>query len=277
MTLYATYRHGFQSGGFNQTAFNVAGSDNSYNPMKVRGGEVGAKGIVFGRQLQFASAAYYYKYKGLQLSSYDSASGSFKIQNAGRATIYGLELSGTYVPEPVPGLSIRGALNYNHGRYDEFPATCYPGQTIEQGCNLLPVDGVFQAQNLKGRPLVRAMDWSGTIGTTYEREISTKLKFSASADALYTGPYYAMLEEAPASRQSKFWKLNASVALRAADDSWEVAVIGTNLTNELNYTIVQGTPLTGSGQGTNGPARLSDLSAVLGDPRSVMIRLTLRR
>jgi iron complex outermembrane receptor protein len=276
LTLYATMRDGFESGGFNQNSFLATGSDNSFKPETARGGEIGAKGLALDHQLEFHTGAYYYKYNSLQLSSYDSSSGSFKIQNAGKATIYGVEISGLYAPADIPGLSLRGAVNYNHARYDEFPATCYPGQTIALGCNEVLVGGVYQAQSLAGQPLVRSMDWSSNVGATYETTIMEGLGLSATMEGNYTGPYYAMLEEAPKSYQEGVWKINANLTLSGDNDNWELSLIGTNLTNELTYALVQGTPLTGFGQGTDGPAQLSDLSAVLGDPRTVMLRITLR-
>jgi iron complex outermembrane recepter protein len=275
LTLYGTYRQGYEAGGFNETAYNVVGSDDSFKPETVQGGEVGAKGVGLDHQLQFTSAAYYYSYKALQLSSYDSAYNEFTIQNAGAATIYGLELSGVYAPNMWDGLSFRGSGNYNHARYDVFPATCYPGQTISEGCNVDPVGGQYQAQSLAGKQLLFAPTWTGDIGTTYETPFMESLHFSGSVDATYSSGYYAMLEEAPGSYQSAFWKLNANVTVSGDDDNWEVSLIGTNLTNQLTYSIVQGSSATGSASGY-ATGQLSDLAGQIQPWRSVMLRVTLR-
>ncbi|MFD2428703.1 TonB-dependent receptor domain-containing protein [Sphingobium scionense] len=100
-TVYAAYREGFTSGGFNTVPTRLrtdadqsrAAIDLSYDQMTAKGGEIGTKGYVADRQILYDLVGYYYKYSGLQLSRYDNASFTQLTQNAGGAEIKGAELS----------------------------------------------------------------------------------------------------------------------------------------------------------------------------------------
>ncbi|WP_219894960.1 TonB-dependent receptor [Aquisediminimonas profunda] len=277
LMLYGTYRHGFVSGGY------VTGPDRApYNQSNVKGGEVGAKGLLLDRQLKFDVAAYSYKYNGLQLSAFDGATLAYKITNATGGKSYGVDLAMEFRPQAVPGLSLRGSLAWNHARYGDFrTAACYTGQTPAQGCNLNPVvnpfTGIsaFQSQDLSGRRLLRAADWFGNIGATYESEISGGKTLSLSADAAYKSSYQPMLEMDPRANQKSSWLFNASIALRASNNAWEAALIGKNLTNVLRVSEANAAGLTGSGTGTSS-GFLGDLVGQPNEPRAVMFQLTLR-
>lgn len=276
LNLYATYRTGFTSGGFNFGPFIAPGTDLSFDQVKVKGGEVGVKGLIADRQLKVQTAAYYYEYKGLQLADYDPRTLQTNIRNAGSATIYGAELSLLYVPRALPGLTLSGSTSYNHSRFDEYVGPCYGGQTIAAGCNLLPVAGVFGGQDYAGKPLPKAPRWSLNLGADYTADIGTGAKLNIAGDAVYSSSFFTDVQEDPRSLQRKFWKFNARVAVSGADDGWEVALIGKNLTNRLTVTNSNGVTFTGAGTGTAGPAIAQDLAGSIAEPRTVAIQLTLR-
>jgi outer membrane receptor protein involved in Fe transport len=99
---------------------------------------MGFKGYVFDRQLRFDLTGYYYKYKGLQLSVFDPLTVSQTTRNAAGAKVRGIELNGVVKPDTMRGLELRGSVAYNKATYTDFIGGCYPGQTIAQGCNLIP-------------------------------------------------------------------------------------------------------------------------------------------
>jgi iron complex outermembrane receptor protein len=61
INIDATYREGYTAGGFNETAFGRAGSDNSFRPESVSGGEFGIKGRALDGALGFDATVYHYK------------------------------------------------------------------------------------------------------------------------------------------------------------------------------------------------------------------------
>ena len=71
----------------------------------------------------------------------------------------------------VANLTLHGDANYNRARFKEFNnAPCGNGQTIGEGCNQLfnPPRGRYTSQDLGGRPLVRAPEWTASLGFDYE-------------------------------------------------------------------------------------------------------------
>ncbi len=294
LTLYAAYRTGFKSGGFdlNQgTIFfgSTSIGDISFNQEKVRGFEVGAKGSLADRQIIFDFAAYQYKYKGLQVSAFDSRSLGYRVTNAASATVRGVELAAQFRPHAIQGLSIRSAINYNDSHYSSFPnAPCYSGQSIAAGCSFVstrsatgglvitPVGpgGTGNVQDLSGRHLTRAPVWTGNIGGTYEQPVGG-LTVIGSIDGVYSGGYFADPAQDARSRQKSAWRLNASITLRGPDDHWELAAIGTNLTQVIRGVNNYGLVGTGSGTGTNG-AILSDMISSPSEVRTVSLQFTYK-
>jgi iron complex outermembrane receptor protein len=296
LTLYASYREGFTSGGFNTApatlrspAFPTATiRDPAFDQTTVRGGEIGFKGYVFDRQLRFDVTGYYYKYKGLQLSVFDPLTVSQTTRNAAGAKVRGVEINGFLRPDTIRGLELRGSVAYNKATYTDFIGGCYPGQTIAQGCNLLPRNPAldpstfgttanpYTSQDQSGQPLTRAPKWSLTAGMTYDHDIGDELGASVSVDATYTSSYMPQVEANPVARQQGYWELNGALSLYGGNDrAWELALIGRNLTNRLVSVSTSSASFTGFGTGTaNG--RTADLFGVVNSPRSILLQLTLK-
>jgi iron complex outermembrane receptor protein len=284
LTLYGAYREGFVSGGFDLGPGTLSFgrttvSDISYDQETVRGGEVGAKGYLGNRNFVFDLAAYYYQYQGLQLSAFDPNTLSFRLTNAAAATVKGAEASVQWDPPQVQGLSLRGDLAYNPTRYDNFrKAPCYPGQTQAQGCNLIAATGavvtptqVGNAQDLTGHRLHVAPEWSASVGGSYRHVLGNGMSAELSTDAAYTSSYFGNSTQEPASRQDSFWRLNAGLSVRGADDRWEVDLIGTNLTNVLRATSTY--VLVGTGGRTGTPAGFSgDEMGLVSNPRAITLQ-----
>lgn len=278
-TLYGSYRTGFISGGYDISAGSGSGPtvDTSFDQEKVRGGEIGAKALLFDRQLQFGFAAFSYRYTGLQLTAFDPTTISVRTVNAGSATTRGIEANAILSPRALPGFSLNGAIAYTRARYGNTVVGCYPGQTVNLGCNLEPVGGVFQTQQLRGQALTRAPDWTGNVGFTYEQTPASEIGYGFSSDANYSSSYQTQLENDPRARQRSFWKLNATASLFGPDRRWQLSFIGKNLTNRLTIANTFPATLTGFGTGTSGPASLSDLGGYVMAPRTLTLQLTLRR
>jgi len=280
LTLYAGYRRGFTSGGYNLVplAFNPFGvNDNGFKQSTVQGGEFGAKGSIAQGQIQFDLSVYEYKYKDLQLSTFDSATAAISLRNAGRSRVRGIEVSANVRPDQIEGLAVRGSVAYNDARYTLFnDAGCYTGQTVAQGCSGNVIGGVAQTQSLTGSRLERAPEWSLNFGASYDHPITSGITFGLTGDAYFTGSFFSESTHDPRATQHEAWRLNAGVNLRGPNNGWELALIGRNLSNVLRAEYAFGQPFTGFGTGTNGPSRGADLVGVNGMPRSVVLQLTLR-
>lgn len=211
--------------------------------------------------------------------------------NAASANVYGIDFDASYAPPSVAGLSLHGAVNWNRSRYDKFDtAPCGNGQTIAQGCDLLfgpnplaPGGFSFHAQDLSGRPLVRAPEWTLNFGFDYERPVGQDLTLAIGSRTAYTSKSSMNLLDQPGFFQKDYVKTNANIALRGANDRWEVAAIGNNLTNKLTSGNCVNAPFRNSlfggqvyGQATQGVLGDDYAQCNIDRGRELWLRLTLR-
>jgi outer membrane receptor protein involved in Fe transport len=309
LTLFASLKQGYKSGSYNINFPLNPGEDNSFGDERGRGGEIGLKGYTGSRELFFDLAAYRYMYTGLQVGLVQvRASGipGLKTFNAGEAEVYGVDFALRYQPSRVQGLSLSGAMNWNHGRFTRFVnAPCFPGQTIAEGCNLQPslvtdpaeieagyytidpVQGLpvrYNGQDLSGTRLPRAPSVQANFNVDYETAVGARLELGVGAGLQYSSDYLVDLGRRQHGDQGDFTKLFANVRLKTQDDRWEVALIGNNLTGELttggcfdvNYPAGAVFPGMISGAPIRGPAGSGEILCAYGQGREVWLRLTAR-
>jgi iron complex outermembrane receptor protein len=292
LTLFASLKQAYKSGSFGAGTVPTPGADNSFKDEKVRGGEAGLKTRLLGGSLQANLAGYYYKYTGLQVGAIEPADGgilTIKVVNAGAARTYGLDFDANYRPGGIDGLSFNGGVNYNNGRYtrlDNVP--CWSGQTIALGCNLLPDEntGLFTAQDLSGTPLIRAPKWQATFGFNYDLPVGNDMTLGITNSNRYSSRYATFLATGRPNDdnyQKAFFQSDVSLALRGERDRWEVALIGTNVTDEITAgncspSNAQGGLIFGDLTGGDAPggSGLAEVSCNSQRGRSVWLRLTIR-
>lgn len=199
--------------------------------------------------------AWSYKIAGQQVSAVldDTSAGSISVvdNNAASSRTSGAEAKIDWTT-PVPGLQLRGSLTYMDAHYVLFnTASCYTGQTPAKGCNLDPLNGVYQAQDLSGRKLPRSPDWVETMGASYSKLDGAGHRYTFSVDATHSAGYMADNTNNPVGVQKAFWLVDASVRFETRS-GLELAVIGKNLTKTYYYADLVNEPLTGGGTGTPG-------------------------
>ncbi|MDE2405692.1 MAG: TonB-dependent receptor [Sphingomonadales bacterium] len=294
LMFFASYKQGFKSGGFDAAYTGGAlaaparmAAGQVFRPEKVKGGEVGMKSEWMGRQLTFNATAYWYDYADLQVSSFDNTANTFLTKNAAKARVRGVELESHFRPAGVPGLTINAALAYNDAKFVDYAAPCYSGQTVALGCSIV---GGAAVQQLGGKALRKAPHWTGNLGGYYEGAIGAGMMASLSADLAYSSGYMASADYQPGGYQKGFAKLDASLRLFTSDHRYELALIGRNLTNQLNLVYVTDRPLTGNGVkgsanacvGPGNPGNvagcglLADLVGTPTQPRSVALQFTFK-
>jgi iron complex outermembrane receptor protein len=271
LNFFASYKHGFLSGGFNGTATNFRG-DISYNPETVKGFEAGAKASLFGDMLRLNAAAYTYKVSGLQVTNFINAVAF--LRNAAAVRIKGLEGDFNW-RTPLQGFSIHGAGAYNDGRYTSFPnASCFKGQTPAQGCFFNATTGA-PGQDLSGKPLIQTPKFAGNLGIAYEHPLSDALKMGLSVDSSYSSSYFADAFEDPRGKEPAYALVDATLRVAETHDKWELALIGRNLTNRYYWGTALDISFTGSGTATPNGVR-ADKYAGVSRGREVMLRYTMK-
>lgn len=290
LTLFGAYRQGFKSGSFNTVVVASSTQSAAFGDEKAKGGEVGLKARLLDRSLAVNVAAYRYKYSDLQVGANDiSETGVIQLRtiNAASAKVQGIEADASYSPPAARSLTLFGDVNYNRARFTSFPnAPCSNGQTIGEGCDqvLNTSTGRYTSQDLSHRPLVRAPEWTASLGFDYDLSIGTGKTLSFGATARYTDNFYTNLVELPEYLQDSYIKTNANLALKADDGAWEVALIGNNLANKIttghcsNSNSQNGTVLGGQLQGglVKGAAGSDEVYCVAERGREVWVRFTVR-
>lgn len=269
LTFFGSYKHGFLSGGFNSGSTDFT-QDLTYDQQTIKGFEGGVKALLLDDRLRVNLAAYTYEVAGLQVQNYVNATNF--IRNAASVRVKGGEFDFNY-RFPIDGLSARGAASYNKAAYTKFPnAPCYNGQTNALGCFIV---GGNPSQDLGGSTLPRAPRWSLSGGFAYEAPLGDALKIGISVDANYSSKIFTDLPNTPNGVMPKYALLDATVRLMEAEDRWELAFIGRNLTNKFYYVASTDVPFTGGAAG-GATGVLGDRYASVSRGRELMARVTYK-
>lgn len=273
-TLYAAYRSGYKSGGFSTPSSAVTNAiitlgarGLEFGAEKAKGGEIGYKAELLSRRLIVNADIFYYQFKGLQRSALDVSINppSYQVRNAASAVTKGVEVDLSY--EVANGLSLNAAAAYNRARYSTFnTAPCYTPSA--PGCTLLAGREVL---DLSGAPLSRAPEWTALAGFTWELPLTGAIGVRLSGDARYSDSYTTQEDGNPNAVQADYTKINLGVAVHSADNKWELAFFGRNVTNK--YVVLYSAAKVGSvAVAGKGP----DLVGYVDRPRELTVQGTLR-
>jgi len=213
--LYASYSHGYRAGAFNSQAFFQPEELTIAGPEKLDAYEVGVKGQFAGGRVQLGGAAFIYKYKDQQFQDSVTVNGVpvIGLQNTDQSTIKGLELE--LLAKPIDRLTVTAGLGLLNAKVDE---------------------DVLQGVDVSGNDLPLAPELTGTLAIVWEAPLNDALNLALRADGAYTAKQYFDLFNTERIANDAYTLLNARVAIRSADNHWEVAAWGRNLTDELYYT-----------------------------------------
>jgi iron complex outermembrane receptor protein len=158
LMTYVSYSEGYKSGGFNTRIIQPVFEPNdptgrqelpSFGPETVTSYEIGAKLLT--RWLRLSTALFDAKYRGIQIEVREGAAPV--VQNAGNATIKGLELEGTLTP--VRSLNIDFGIGYTDFHYDSLSTAL-----VQSEATLLPGGGLIDLSSQQAY----TSRWSGTLG-----------------------------------------------------------------------------------------------------------------
>ncbi|SLJ99893.1 TonB-dependent receptor [Novosphingobium mathurense] len=228
--VYGTYSHGYKGGGFNDQigGFAAFGEDldafraaaRATDPEKADSYEVGFKSQFLDNRLRFNATAFYVKYKDLQkqLNVPIEVNGQPNqvtlFVNAASATVKGLEVEAQ--ANPVDGLTLRGVLGYQDGKYNSYTAD-------------------NAGYDLSSAPLDRAPKWQWTLDGSYSLPLGDQYKITLNGNVAYTGRNLntqAIDDPLGNTFLNARTLVNASITLAQTDDKYYIRAVGKNLTNE---------------------------------------------
>jgi len=293
--LYASVSTGFKGGGFDESytgagpivrtgniftgepdgGFIETGIDSSileYDEETVIAYEVGVKMSLADGAAELNMAIFRMEYDDLQVSSL--VGDVFQVGNAGEAVSQGIEVDGRWLL--AEGFTLGGAFAYLDATYDKFEgATCTIPQATDPlnnpGC-LSPETGENLTaplsasnpggQDLSGETLLFAPEYSASITAEWIIPVGDALEVRTNADVNYTDEFYSALDLDPNTKHDAITRLNMRIALASVDDTWSVALVGKNLTDEKSRVWNNDVPTTNSNSYFGVPER----------PRSIAIQ-----
>jgi iron complex outermembrane receptor protein len=221
--LYATWGRGSKSGGFVSNTLGTTSATFTFEPEQSENFEGGIKSTLFDGKVVANLSAYHTKFKDLQVSVYQPATSSYLTGNAAAATSKGLE--GSLSIYPIPNFDISASAAYSDIKYDDYPgAACLASQ---------PVTCTPATNNLAGYPVAYSSKYTGSVTAHARFDLSSDLKFDITGVASARSKYFNSDNQSPIfGVQGGYAKLDLRVQLADQDDSWHVALVGKNLTNE---------------------------------------------
>jgi iron complex outermembrane receptor protein len=212
--LYASATRGFKSGGFQGIAGSGPSQATPYDPEYAWSYEGGAKTQWLENRLRLNLSVFKTDYKDLQVSQLVPLC-CVVVGNAATAEIKGYELE--FVARPLEGLQIDGSYSRLNAEFESF-ATGATGNFTGNDLPRSPRDKF----NLGAQYSVPIAGWTGLARVDYSNQ--AHMYFEAS--------------NIPTQKQEGFINVDARVALTSPDKTWEVALWGKNLTDELVATYV---------------------------------------
>jgi iron complex outermembrane receptor protein len=213
LLFYAGVTRGQKGGGFNAAAIaGIPASITPYQPEVLTNYEAGFKSTLLGGTTRFNGGAFYYDYKNYQ--AYTLTGLTPTIFNTD-ARVIGAELE--LQVRPVRGLTLSGGAAY-------LDAIAHDVQS-----NLLGT-GV----NLGDQHMPQSPKWSGNGLVRYEFDALSGV-IGLQGDARYNSRRYFNTVNHPALADKEDFVVNARISYTTADDRWEFALWGRNLTNTTVY------------------------------------------
>ncbi len=230
--FYGTYSRGFKAGAFNDQSGGFApfGTDlaafaeaaQATRPEIANSFEAGVKWTTLDRRARLNVTGFFVEYSDMQrqivvpIEVNGQPNQVTRFFNAASAEVKGVEAEATVVP--LEGLSIRGVLGFQDGKYKEFKT---------------PIPAGY---DLATAPLDRAPRWQWSINGAWDVSIASGIRLLLAGGVNYTARnLFTQSINDPAENTflNARTLVDASVTLAGDDDRWFVRGVGRNLTNKV--------------------------------------------
>ena len=239
VTAYASFTHGFKSGGINfdttaaiiNPANGVAGNP-TFPSEEVDSYEVGIKAQLLDDAVTLNLAAFREEFTNFQILDFNGL--QFTVFSVDEAITQGFELES--VIRPTSGLSFNLALTYLDAFY---PDDCAGTQTAPS------------VTALCGNSLTNAPEFTVVAGVSYEKDLGNYLRgfFNAQTRTVSDQRTGTQAVNATTLVPNPFdildgqTKINLRAGIGAQDESWTLEVWGVNVTDTITYDTAFNTTL----------------------------------
>lgn len=206
--VYALISRGFKSGGYQGIPPDPVAAAAPFDPEYAWNYEIGAKTQWLDNRVRFNLAAFFIDHEDLQIAEL-IAGDRVVIGNAAKAEVKGVEVE--FLALPHPDLQLAGSYSFLDAEFTEFAE----GATTDNTGNTLPLAPEHKL-NLSAQYDV-AMD-AGSLTMRVDWTHQSKIFLEASNLSEIQKSY-------------SIW--DARVAFKTADEKWEIAAWGKNLSDKL--------------------------------------------
>lgn len=244
--VYLNFSNGFKGGGFDES--NALGNMDfaEFEDENVESIELGAKLGFWDGRGRANMAMFHSVYEDVQVSTFDGNC-CFVVGNAAKSKVEGFEADIELAL--AEGLVLTAAFAYLDATYQSFPdAACNEAQflaTIAAGGARADC-----LQDLSGKPLQFAPEWSGNIGLRYDIALSEQTDLTLGMEANYSDDVVVANDLDENLIQDSFWKLNMRASLSLMEGKVVLSAVGKNLTDEKTFTWGNDVPLSSLGFST---------------------------
>lgn len=230
--LYASWTHGFKSGGFAVQASSLL-TAGPYDPEEIEAVEVGVKSQWLGGRLRLNAAVFHNDLTNLQRTVNRSQNGVLvnRVFNAASAVTRGSELEAELQVSPT--LRWRASAAWLDAYYNAFCANIgFPGGIsgfpTASACGSTPgdVDNTYL-------PLFNAPEWQASTGLSWRRSLVSRGQLQLHGELHYTAPLYTEDRPYPLARRSDLTLLDVSLQWRSPKDQYFVTLYTHNALEDI--------------------------------------------
>lgn len=228
--LFASYAKGFDAGGFNNRALNLA-TALPYEPETVNAFEGGIKTDWFDSRLRVNATGFYNDYKNLQttvaaLSPISNAYVSTR-GNAPSAHTQGFELETS--AQPVNGLSLAFNVTYLKTRFDDYSS---------------PALGPVAAYNYTGKQFIAQPQWQYFASADYGIPLAGLGTVKLGGSVNWQTSYFSDLPNSPQYRIGGKTFVNGFIGFTTTDKRWDFTLTARNILDKFYFSTLApvGTP-----------------------------------
>lgn len=255
--LYVNYSEGYKAAGYDARGINgfaagdtdflgntytqtATGADSFFfDQEEAKTFELGAKMSLLAGTAELNVALFQTDYSDMQVSVFDGAFG-FAVDNAGEATVRGLEMDGRW--RATESLTLTGSLGYLDFEWTDYEAGAC------NGSDTLPSSPTVAGNcDYTGMENTNTPEWSASLAANHVYPLSDALELRSTLDANFKDNHYTSGNLDTRLEQAAVTTFNGRVALAATDDTWQVALTGKNLTDK--EVVTYGAPIPQAGTG----------------------------
>lgn len=236
---YISLSRGYKGGGFDGSGLNgsvgtIADESFEYDEESVNALELGGKHTLLDGTARLNWALYHSAYKDLQVSTFNGT--GFIISNAGEAEVQGIEGDFTWQASESFKLGTNVAyLDFEWTDFDNAPCT------VEQENSW---DGVGDCvQDLTGKRGALTPELTASVRMEYLQPLTEMMVLNLGASANYVSEYATESDLDDNLMQPAYTKFDVRIALEHLSGSWDLALIGKNITNEVTTSAGNDNPL----------------------------------